>query len=91
MARSPKNLYLDPAVVKQAEEFARRHDTNVSALVNEFLEAMTRRAEPHDHGPLVKRLRGAAVPTTRGARGERAANMNDYRRHLEKKYGRGRP
>lgn len=88
MPKAAKNLYLDPDVIERAEEYGRRHGTSLSTLVSEYLDALTRRArEPR--GPLVQRLLGAGVPPERSRkkRGQRKRGIEDYRRHLDKKYG----
>jgi hypothetical protein len=86
--KSAKNLYLDPDVIERAEAYGRRHGTNLSTLVSEYLDALTRRAQ-EPRGPLVQRLLGAGVPRERSIkkRGQRKRGIEDYRRHLDKKYG----
>ena len=82
MARAAKNLYLDPELVARAEEYGRRHGTNLSTLVSDFLRTLPlERANPLS--PAVKRLFGVA-------RTERAdqVDVDDYRVRLIEKYGR---
>lgn len=88
MAKTAKNLYLDPDVIERAEEYGRRHGTSLSTLVSEYLDALTRRPQPQ-RGPLVQRLVGAGVPRARSTkkRSQRKLGIQDYRRHLDAKYG----
>lgn len=89
MSKTAKNLYLDPDVVERAEEYGRRQGTSVSALVSDYLDALTRPPADQRHGPLVQRLRGAGVPRGEANRkSRRRPRIEDYRRHLDKKYGR---
>jgi hypothetical protein len=84
MAKTAKNLYLDPKVIERAEEYVRRRGTNLSRLVSEYLETLTRTLGRGEHGPLVQRLRGAGVPRAK----RKKSGVEEYRSHLEKKYGR---
>ncbi len=74
MPKTAKNLYLDPDVIERAEEYSRRHGTNLSTLVSDYLDAPTRldalprRVTHPRHGPLVQRLLGAGVPRAQGTR-----------------------
>ncbi|MEP6620016.1 MAG: DUF6364 family protein [bacterium] len=82
MARTAKNLYLDPELVARAEEYGRRHGTSVSTLVSDFLRTL-----PLERGselsPVVKRLFGVAVTDP-----DKRLGADDYRAHLAEKYGR---
>lgn len=89
MSKTAKNLYLDPDIIERAEEYGRRRGTSLSTLVSDYLDALTRRLTEPRHGPLVQRLLGAGVPRTEFAkRRRRKPGVEDYRRHLDKKYGR---
>jgi hypothetical protein len=88
MSKTAKNLYLDPDVIERAEEYGRRRGTNLSALVSDYLDALTRRQAETRHGPLVERLVGAGVPRAKSKKGpRRKSGIEDYRRHLDRKYG----
>lgn len=89
MPKTAKNLYLDPDVVERAEEYGRRRGTNLSSLVSDFLDALTRRRGQSPHGPLVQRLLGAGVPRPSKKRPARKPGIMDYRNHLDEKYGPG--
>ena len=77
MARIIKNLSLDPEAVQRAEDYSERYSTSVSQLVSDFLSGLPREGDQRELAPAVKRLLGIA----RGGRDV------DYRKYLEKKYG----
>ncbi|HEU4990672.1 MAG TPA: DUF6364 family protein [Gemmatimonadaceae bacterium] len=79
--KEPKNLSLDPDAVARGERYSRRHGTNLSRLVDDFLRSLPLDGEEEPLSPVVRRLRGAAA----GGKADRAA----YREHLYRKY-RGR-
>lgn len=87
MSKTAKNLYLDPKVIERAEAYGRRRGVNLSSLVSEYLEALTHRSEQSSRGPLVQRLLGAGVPRHSMQRAGRKPGVEDYRRHLDAKYG----
>ncbi len=89
MPKTAKNLYLDPDIIERAEEYGRRRGTNLSTLVSDYLDALTRRLTQRPHGPLVQRLFGAGVsrPGAAKKRTRRKPDIEDYRRHLDEKYG----
>ncbi len=93
---SKLTLSVDEAIIERAKGFARRRETSISALVERYLEALTRpiarRTPPGD-----PRLPG--LPSTPPApptppitarlagilRGQ-AADRETHRRHLDEKY-----
>ena len=84
MDKAPKRrirLTLDPNVAAAAERYGKRHGTNLSQLVNDFLGALTdpTASEARALAPAVRRLHGIAVSGT----GDRAAHWA----HLIEKYG----
>ena len=87
MTKTAKNLYLDPDVIERAEEYCRRRGITLSNLVSDYLEALTRRLSQSPHGPLVQRLLGAGGPHPSKKRVQRKPGIQDYRNHLDKKYG----
>jgi hypothetical protein len=87
MSKTAKNLYLDPSIIERAEEYGRRRGVNLSSLVSEYLEALTHRSANSSHGPLVRRLLGAGVPRRSKQRAGRKPGVEDYRGHLDAKYG----
>ena len=76
--KRPKNLLLDPDAVARGERYSRRHGTNLSRLVGDFLRSLPLAADESALTPAVRRLWGVA----RGGDAGREA----YRRHLGKKY-----
>ena len=78
-ARRPKNLLLDPDAVARGERYSRRHGTNLSRLVGDFLRALPLGADEGTLTPAVRRLWGIA------AGGD--ADREQFRQHLSTKYG----
>jgi hypothetical protein len=77
--KRPKNLLLDPDAVARGERYSRRHGTNLSRLVGDFLRSLPLGTEPSELTPAVRRLWGVAANT----KGDREA----HRQHLWRKYG----
>lgn len=69
-------LSVDPAVVRRAKRYAEAVGTSVSALVERYLDALTRRDEITDDPPVLRALRGAA----------RGVDPDAHRRHVLRKY-----
>jgi hypothetical protein len=69
------------AVVARAKKYAAAHDTSVSDLVEQFLDALGRRAQPmnKNDAPILRQLQHSLQGTR--------VNESDYARYLEKKYG----
>ena len=78
-AKRPKNLLLDPDAVARGERYSRRHGTNLSRLVGDFLRSLPLSADEGALTPAVRRLWGIAA----GA----GADREQYRQHLARKYG----
>ncbi len=79
MSKRSKNLSLDAEAIRRGERYSELHGTNVSQLVSNFLAALPVESV---HGeapvsPAVARLLGA---------GSRSTGVEDYRRHLTRKY-----
>jgi hypothetical protein len=67
-------LSVDDEVVKRAKRFAERHGTSLSALVERYLDLVTRPpAAAVEPPPVLARLRGILA----------GAGPADHRRHLE--------
>lgn len=77
------NLTLDPDVVAAAERYGKRHGTNLSQLVNDFLRALQERTSVEETAlaPVVRRLHGIAAGAT--------VDRDAHRTHLLEKYGAG--
>jgi hypothetical protein len=85
MTKIAKNLYLDPEAIEHAEQYGRMHRTNLSQLVSDFLRSLPLKGSSRtEFSPVVQRLIGAGVPRDPHAA---AVDVEDYRRHLKKKYG----
>jgi len=85
MKKVPKNLYLDPDAVERAERYGKKHDTNLSQLVSDFLRSLPLdEPDRRQYSPVVQRLIGAASSKKRI---KRDLGVEDYHRYLLKKYG----
>ena len=69
-------LSLDPAVINRAKRYAKRHGVSVSAMVENYLAAVSQPVEPAKPAPVRRRLQGVL----------KGADPETYRRHLERKY-----
>lgn len=74
-------LTVDREVIERAKHFADQHATSVSSLVEGYLRRISAESARPAGGlpPLVSRLRGLGRPS---------GGPEEYRRHLEEKYGR---
>lgn len=79
MARVTKNLSLDPRAVERGERYSERHATSLSQLVSDLLLRLPLEEADEELPPVVRRLLGVAAG---------GGGRDDYRRHLEEKYGR---
>ena len=81
-------LRLEGELIERAKRAARERGTSVSKMVAGFFESIEdpRVLERQDSelGEITRRLRGSIRPSE--ANGE-SADEEDYRRHLERKYG----
>jgi hypothetical protein len=85
VAKSAKNLYLDPEIIERGEEYGRLHGITLSRLVSDFLRALPLERDPTELAPVVRRLIGAGIP--QGVARD-AVDVEDYRQHLLEKFGR---
>lgn len=72
--RVPRNL------LEEAREYARENRTTLTRLVSEYLRQLAARRDPLADAPTVRRLSGALSQNV---------SLEDYKKHLEAKYGRG--
>lgn len=80
MAKTKLTLSVDEEVVRRAKDFAESRETSVSSLVEVYLRRLSGEHRPPGAlPPLVARLRGLGRPS---------AGREEYRRHLDEKYGR---
>lgn len=80
MATRKLTLTVDEGVVARAHAYSAAHGTSISRLVTAFLDRLGHAgtAGPESYTPAVQRLLGI-VPTE--------VTLDDYRRHLDEKYG----
>jgi hypothetical protein len=69
-------LSVDRAVVERAKRFAESRGTSVSALIERYLDLLTRELPGGEDPPVLARLRGVL----------RNGDSEAFRRHLEDKY-----
>jgi hypothetical protein len=71
-------LSIEDEVIQRAKTFAEQRGTSVSALVERYLDLITRGSTLAREGapPILARLRGTLA----------GADVEDHRRHLERKY-----
>jgi len=65
-------------VLEDAKRYARDNNTTVTRLISQYLQMVSTVGHPLDQAPIVRRLSGT-LP--------RRITIDDYRRHLEEKYG----
>jgi hypothetical protein len=66
-------------LLEEAREYARENQTTLTRLVSEYLRQLAARRDPLADAPTVRRLSGSL---------SQAVSTEDYRKHLEDKYGR---
>jgi hypothetical protein len=73
-------LSVDAAVVRRAKRYAARQGTSLSRLVERYLSLLSppRRPSGEPDPPILARLRGALKGSSAG--------VEDYKRHLERRY-----
>ena len=71
-------LSIDDSVIERAKTLAERRATSVSALLERYLDLITREPtlDRNDQPPVLARLRGTLA----------GADVDEHRRHLERKY-----
>ena len=67
---------VDPTIAERAKRFAERRGTSVSALVERYLDLLTREPRLEGVPPVLARLRGILGD----------GDASEHRRHLERKY-----
>jgi len=82
MATKKLTLTVDESVIDRAHAYSAMHRTSISRLVTEYLRGLGHGGETNVDGytPTVRRLLGVIPSTVR---------VDDYRHHLDAKYGRG--
>lgn len=69
-------LNIDDQVVQRAKQYAKEHGASVSALVEGYLDAVSRPLKPVEGLPVLREIRGIL----------RKGDREDYRQHLIEKY-----
>ena len=70
--RVPRHL------LANAKRYARAHQTTLTELISAYLQRIPSESEILDHAPVVRRLTGLLSPDV---------STEDYKKHLEDKYG----
>ncbi len=65
-------------VLEEAKRYARENNTTVTRLVSQYLEQVSIQGDPLAKAPIVRRLSGILSPDI---------TIEDYKKHLEEKYG----
>ncbi len=68
------------SLLEEAREYARENRTTLTRLVSEYLRQLAARRDSLADAPTVRRLSGSL---------SQRVSVEDYRKHLEDKYGRG--
>ena len=66
-------------LLENAKRYANAHDTTLTQLITAYLERIPIEMESLDNAPVVRRLTGLLSADV---------SMEDYKKHLEEKYGR---
>ena len=66
-------------ILERAKHYARENHTTLSRLVSEYLRQLTAPNDPLADAPIVRRLSGTL---------SQDVSVEDYREHLERRYGR---
>ena len=70
-------LTVNPSVVSRAKRYAKKQGVSISQIVEAYLDSVTKPVDPgEDHPPVLRSLLGIL----------KKADLEDYRRHLVKKY-----
>lgn len=70
--RVPKEL------LERAKIYAQENDTSLTKLITAYLNNLSIESDPLADAPIVRRLKGSL---------SQAVDVEDYRQHLEEKYG----
>lgn len=69
---------VDARWIKEAKEYAAKHNTSLSKLISEFLRNLPEKSSPGQDTPILKRVSGF-LPSD--------ISVQEHRTHLEDKYG----
>jgi hypothetical protein len=73
---SKLTLSIDHHIVQRAKQYAKENGTSVSALVERYLDAVTRPLKAVEYPPVLREIRGIL----------REGDRENYRQHLIQKY-----
>lgn len=65
-------------LLEDAKRYARQHDTTLTRLISQYLRRVSMQGDPLADAPIVRGLSGTLSPSV---------SVEDYRKHLEEKYG----
>ena len=68
-------------LLDNAKRYAKEHQTTLTELISTFLQQIPAESEVMDRAPVVRRLTGSLSPDV---------SSEDYKKHLEDKYGGGK-
>jgi len=71
-------LYSDSDLIKEIKQYAKKHNTSVSKLVNKFFKNILHREKINNSGSLTEQLEGILENSN--------IDLKDYKKHLEEKY-----
>jgi hypothetical protein len=83
MKREKLTLRLERDLIEKAKRVASDRETSVSGMVAGFFDNLESSPPVRRHGQITSRLRGSLKPED----GKPRADIEDYLRHLERKYG----
>ncbi len=78
MESTKLTVRVPPDLLEGAKRYAHEHNTTLTRLVSEYLRQLGAEDDPLADAPVVRRLSGSLSPD---------AAVEQYRRHLEEKYG----
>ena len=78
MEKTKLTLRIEKPVIEAAKAYAGKHDTTLSKLVSEFLQALTSDPDLSGHTPILRELNGI-LPED--------ASISEHHTYLEEKYG----
>lgn len=78
MEKTKLTIRIPRELLEEAKRYAEENNTTLTKLVSEYLRRLAASDDPLAGAPVVRRLSGILSED---------ASANDYRQHLERKYG----
>ena len=78
MQETKLTIRLPRELLENAKKYARKQNTTVTTLINEFLRRMPAFMDVLQEAPIVRRLSGTL---------SKNVSVTDYKKHLDAKYG----